>query len=165
MIQALSAVPDADLVIAGGPPQAELDNDPEARRLRQLATDLKVTDRVKFLGRVAHTQIPALLRSADIFVCTPWYEPFGMAALEAAACGLPVVATAVGGLRETVVDGTTGSLVPPARPVPLSTRLTELLADPARRASYGAAGAKRAARYSWTQVTQEILDVYCGLSS
>ena len=60
--------------------------------------------------------MPAWYRSADVLAAAPWYEPFGLTPLEAMACGVPVVATAVGGLTDTVVDGVTGDLVPPARP-------------------------------------------------
>ena len=77
--------------------RGELDADPEARRLRALARELGVADRVELRGRVSRDDLPALLRSADAVVCVPWYEPFGIVPLEAMACGVPVVASAVGG--------------------------------------------------------------------
>ncbi|MDP8971463.1 MAG: glycosyltransferase, partial [Actinomycetota bacterium] len=116
VITALADLPDAELVVAGGPDAHRLDADPEASRLHTLARRLGVADRVQLRGRVPRRDMPVLLRSADVVVCTPWYEPFGIVPLEAMACGVPVVASAVGGLQDTVVDGITGLHVPPRRP-------------------------------------------------
>jgi D-inositol-3-phosphate glycosyltransferase len=120
-----------------------------------------VSDRVHFLGRVAHGDVPALLRSADVLVCVPWYEPFGIVPLEGMACGVPVVASAVGGLTDTVVDGLTGVLVRPRRPEEVARAVNHLLADDRRRAALGAAGYRRVrARYTWSRVTDCLIDVY-----
>ena len=164
VISALADVPAAELVIAGGRPLADLDEDPEARRLRRLAEDVGVADRVVFRGRVEHGAIPALLRSADVTVSTPWYEPFGITPLEAMACGVPVVASAVGGLIDTVVDGATGVHVPPRRPDRLAEALRGLLADEPLRRRLGAAGVVRArSRYSWRRVADQTLECYLPL--
>jgi D-inositol-3-phosphate glycosyltransferase len=161
VIAALPAVPDTDLVIAGGPPARELDSDPEARRLRRLAERHGVGDRVSLRGQVGRNDLPALLRSADAVVCVPWYEPFGIVPLEAMACGVPVVASAVGGLLDTVIDGRTGVHVPPRRPDLLGPVLARLLDDPDRRRKMGAAGARRArAHYGWPTVAAATLDTY-----
>lgn len=160
-ISALAGVPDAELVIAGGPERGRLADDPEARRLREFAARSGVADRVRLLGQLPNRDMPALLRSADVVVCTPWYEPFGIVPLEAMACGVPVVAAAVGGLIDTVVDGVTGELVPPKRPDVLAATLRRLLDDPAQREAYGVAGRDRArSRYSWDRVASDILRVY-----
>lgn len=160
-ISALVALPDTELFIAGGPPAAAVVADPEARRLAEHARGCGVADRVQLLGRVERDQVPALLRSADAVVCTPWYEPFGIVPLEAMACGVPVVANAVGGMTDTVVDRVTGRLVPPRRPDLLARTLREVLADPALRAGYGAAGADRAvSRYTWDRAARDTLRVY-----
>jgi glycosyltransferase involved in cell wall biosynthesis len=141
------------LIIAGGPAQTRMEEDPEAARLLALAERLGVADRVRLLGPVPRGQLPALLRSADVVVCSPWYEPFGIVPLEAMACGVPVVASAVGGLVDTVVDGVTGMLVPPRDPRALAARLEELRTDPARRRAYGRAALTRVRRlYSWDEV-------------
>ena len=164
VIAALRGVPDAELLIAGGPPARSLDDDPVARQLRATADRAGVADRVQLLGEVPTEHMPALLRSAAAVVCTPWYEPFGIVPLEAMACGVPVVATAVGGLIDTVVDGVTGVLVPPRRPDRLAETLRRLLADPVRRVSYGVAGADRArSRYSWARVAADTESVYARL--
>jgi len=156
VIRALALVPRTELLIAGGPDLSTLDRDAEARRLSRLAARMGVSDRVRLLGRVGRSELPALLRSADIVVCMPWYEPFGMVPLEAMACGRPVVASAVGGIVDTVVDGATGTLVRPRRPDMLAHALRRMLGDPVRRAGYGLAGRERAAiRYRWDRIAAE----------
>ena len=160
-LRALTAVPDAELVIAGGPPRAQLRNDREYRRLAKLASSLGVTNRVKFYGRVGHRDVPALLRSADLLIDVPWYESSGRATLEAMACGTPSVASAVGGHTDTVVDGSTGALVPPMEPDALARKIRDLLASPMLLQGYGIAAADRArSRYSWDRIGQETLAVH-----
>ncbi|GGO22674.1 glycosyltransferase [Microbispora bryophytorum] len=160
-IRALQHLRDAELVIAGGPPAAELHHDPEVTRLRWLAAQAGVSDRIRFLGRVERDTLPSLMRSATAVVSVPWYEPFGMVALEAMACGVPVVASAVGGQKETVVNTVTGLLVPPRKPVVLAKALRKLLDDRVRRTAYGIAGADRArARYAWSRIAAETLAAY-----
>ena len=163
-VAALAELPDAELVIAGGPERERLGEDAEARRLAALAERHGVADRVVFRGRVERADLPALFRSADVAVCAPWYEPFGIVPLEAMACGVPVVASAVGGLIDTVVDGVTGVHVPPRDPARLAGALRGLLDDPARRRALGRAGAARArARYSWDRVAAGTLETYADL--
>ncbi len=140
-ITALAEVPGAELHVAGGPAADALDADPEARRLWELAARVGVADRVVLRGRVAREAMPALLRSADAVVCVPWYEPFGIVPLEAMACGVPVVASAVGGQTDSVVHGVTGVHVPPREPHALAGALRDLLSDADRRAAYGKAAA------------------------
>ena len=161
VIRALVGVPEAELIIAGGPAADELAGDPEAARLTRLAERFGVADRVRLVGAVARPDVPALLRSADLVVCTPWYEPFGIVPLEAMACGVPVVASAVGGFLDTVVDGATGTLVPPRRPDRLAAAMRRLLAEPFWREAYGTAGVDRArSRYSWDRIAAATLAVY-----
>ncbi len=160
-IEALAELPGVELTVAGGPDADLLDTDPEVGRLRDLATRLGVTDRIRFLGSVGRDDVPALMCSADAVVATPWYEPFGIVPVEAMACGRPVVGSAVGGLLDTIVPGETGELVPPRRPDLLAGALRELLADPARREAYGRAGRARAVEtYQWRSVAEATRDVY-----
>ena len=120
-----------------------------------------MADRVHLLGAVGRDEMPALIRSADVVACAPWYESFGITPLEAMACGVPVVATAVGGLNDTVIDGVTGVLVPPRRPDAMGTALRRLLADPTRRLSFSRASLDRArSRYSWERVAADTARAY-----
>ena len=165
-IAALAQLPEAELVVAGGPGRAGLTASDDYQALRAAAERYGVADRVVFTGGVARSDVPALIRSAAVVVCVPWYEPFGIVPLEAMACGVPVVASAVGGLSDTVVDQETGLLVPPRDPGALARGLDQLLADPAKRAAFGAAGARRARRdYSWAQVAARTESVYQRLAA
>src|SRR3954454_4962146 len=133
VIEALPCGPTAELIVAGGPDHRFRDGDPEARRLIRLAEHLGVADRVILVGRVPHDDMPSLIRSADVAVSVPWYEPFGIAPVEAMACGVPVIASSVGGHLDTVLDGVTGLHVPARRPAELAALLRRLLADRALR--------------------------------
>lgn len=161
LIRAIPCIPDAELLIVGGPHISELADDAHAQQLQRLAIELGVAERVRLLGGVSRTEMPALLRSADVVACTPWYEPFGIVPLEAMACGVPVVATAVGGIRDTVVDGDTGRLVPPKDPGALGEALTTLICDGRRAQVLGKAGRERArARYTWDRVAADTERIY-----
>jgi glycosyltransferase involved in cell wall biosynthesis len=161
IVSALAALPDVELLIAGGPDRRGIAADLEARRLTTIAAAAGTADRVHLLGRVARTDLPALMRSADAVISVPWYEPFGIVPLEAMACGVTVVASAVGGLVDSVVDGVTGVQVPARSPTALASALGHLLADADRRARLGRAGAARARRrYGWARVASSTLDVY-----
>ena len=116
VIRALPMIPHAELVIAGGDDSSNPNSDAEAGRLLELANRIGVGRRVHLSGPVARSDMPALLRSADVVACTPWYEPAGTVPLQAMACGVPVVASAVGGMLDTVVHNVTGCLVPPKAP-------------------------------------------------
>jgi glycosyltransferase involved in cell wall biosynthesis len=152
---------DVELVVAGGPPGDGVDVDPEVQRLRVLAERLGVAERVRFLGGMSRGDVPQLMRDADVVVTVPWYEPFGIVPIEAMACGRPVVGSAVGGLLDTIVPGTTGELVPPRDPAALADVLHDLLDDPERRQRYGRAGRERAvALYDWTNIVARTEEVY-----
>jgi glycosyltransferase involved in cell wall biosynthesis len=153
-VRALTAVPDAQLVIAGG-------DDPSIERLRMLAKDRGVEDRVDLLGQVPHNAMPKLMRSTDVVLSLPPTAPTGMAALEAMACGIPVIASAVGAHLDSVVDGVTGFLLPSGRPAELAARIRELLGDATLRTAIGYAAADRArSRYSLERISMELLRVY-----
>jgi len=161
VVRALPHLPDTELVVAGGAPIDRLGADPEARRLQALARRCGVADRVRLLGSITRAEVPPLLRSSDVVVCTPWYEPFGIVPLEAMACGVPVVGSAVGGLLDTIVDRVTGLLVPPRDPPALAAGVRRLLDNPSLRSRMGAEGAARVReRYTWDQVARATLDVY-----
>ncbi|WP_217237524.1 glycosyltransferase [Streptomyces sp. AC555_RSS877] len=160
-ILALAKAPDTELLIAGGPAPGLLDADPEAERLSRLAQHTGVADRVRLLGAVDPADMPALMRSADLVLCTPVYEPFGIVPLEAMACGVPVVATDVGGHRDSVDDGGTGRLVPPGDPEAIAAAVRDLLAEDGTRRRHGRAGRARVlAHYTWQRVADGVEQVY-----
>ncbi|WP_330341662.1 glycosyltransferase [Streptomyces sp. NBC_00557] len=165
-IRALAGIPGAELVVAGGPGAGLLGADPEARRLAAIAAEYGVADRVTLLGGVGRDRMPALMADADLVLSLPRYEPFGIVPLEAMACATPVVATAVGGQLDTVVDGTTGVLVPADEDHDLGPVVRALLADPERLARYGAAGRRRVlTHYTWDRVADGVAAVYGAVSS
>ena len=153
---------DVELLIVGvGGDSCVLHADPEVRRLLDLAAELGVSDHVTLQGQVSRGEMPGIFRSADAVVCAPWYEPFGIVPLEAMACGVPVVAAAVGGLRDTVLDHTTGLHVPPRDPEAIATALAMLLGNPPLRAELGQSGQQRArSRYTWDRVAAETEKAY-----
>jgi glycosyltransferase involved in cell wall biosynthesis len=161
-VRALAEIPDAELVITGGPGPADPAQNQGRRHLMRLAKSLQVADRLVFTGPVAPGDLPALLRSADLLVSAAAYEPVGMIALQAMACGTPVVAFAAGAPRDAVVDLTTGVLLPPGRrPAQVALRIRQLLANSMRLEAYGIAAADRArSRYAWERVARETLAAY-----
>jgi D-inositol-3-phosphate glycosyltransferase len=153
---------DVELMIVGGAKSVETAaSDPEVKRLLDLAEGLGIGDRVRLRGQVNPSQMPGVLRSADIVVCTPWYEPFGIVPLEAMASGVPVIASSVGGLTDSVVHGVTGLLVPPRDAEATAVAISDLLEDEARLAAFGEAGrARMELRYSWKRVAADTAHVY-----
>ena len=161
IVRAMPKIPHAELVIIGGSESPDLNADSEACRLRDLADELGVARRVHLYGAVARDKLPALLRSADVVACNPWRETSGTVALEAMACGVPVVASAVGAMLDTVVHDVTGRLVPPRDPAKMAYAINILLRDSFLRKSLGAAGRDRArTRYSWDRIAVDMLRIY-----
>ncbi|MGI9007450.1 MAG: glycosyltransferase, partial [Streptosporangiaceae bacterium] len=153
LIRALTDLPGAELVIAGGPEPDDLDADIAYKKLGKLAAGLGVADRVTFTGQVPAKNLPALMRSADLFISGSAYEPIGSAAICAMACGTPVIASAAGAYADAIEDGTTGLLLPPGRPGVLVKRLREALAMPMKLTAFGIAAADRArSRYPWERI-------------
>jgi glycosyltransferase involved in cell wall biosynthesis len=162
--QARPEVPALLQVVGGGSREPDEQLTPEIARLRQLAHSLGIGDRVHFSGQRQREELRDHFLAADVFVTTPWYEPFGIAALEAMACGTPVVGSAVGGVRYTVADGVTGFLVPPRDPQALAARLLHLQANPALAAAMGRAGVRRVrSQFTWKHVTERLVRVYDSL--
>lgn len=165
VIEAMRWVPGAEVVVVGGPPADQLRADPGAGRLRALAEKLQVGDRFRLVGRVPFADMPSWYRSADLLVAAPWQEELDASALEAMACGVPIVGTAVGGLTEAVVDGLTGDLVPARDPRALGGALRRLINDKVRRFAYATAALDRARQaYSWKRVAAQVGTVYTAVT-
>jgi glycosyltransferase involved in cell wall biosynthesis len=158
VIAALRGVPDAELIIIGGP----LAGNPEAARLQAGARQVGVADRVTMLDSVEYTELPSWLRSADAVVHVPWDASVGaLAALMGMACGVPVVISSIEEVSDAVVDGVTGVHLAPRRPDQLAVALRSLLNDPVRRLGFGVAGADRVrSRFSWPRVAADYERAY-----
>jgi glycosyltransferase involved in cell wall biosynthesis len=149
------------LVVGGETRDPDPAATPEIGRLMRVAAEEGIADAVTFVGSRGRRELRAFYAAADVFVTTPWYEPFGITPVEAMACGTPVVGAAVGGIKATVRDGVTGFLVPPKDPDALAGRLAALLGDPALRVVMGRAALRRAnALYTWAKVTEQVARLY-----
>jgi len=134
---------------------------PETRRLMQLAAGLGVQDRVLFTGRKNRDMLRYYYAAADLFITTPWYEPFGITPLEAMACGTPVIGAHVGGIKYTVADGTTGYLVPPKDPEALARKTVLALRDERKLAQMRTAALQRVnTLFTWKKVAAQVCEVY-----
>jgi D-inositol-3-phosphate glycosyltransferase len=132
----------------------------QVSHLRELASDLGVGEHVCFLGAVDHEQLPLYYNAADVCVVPSYYESFGLVALEAMACGTPVVASRVGGLTGTVRDGETGYLISWRCPEPFAERLELLLGNEALRRRFGEAAREVVERYRWANVAEAVVGLY-----
>jgi glycosyltransferase involved in cell wall biosynthesis len=155
---------DAQLLVVGGDIRADGSGDPEIARLRSLAQRLGIPEHVRFVGQKPRAELRTWYSAADVFVTTPWYEPFGITPVEAMACARPVVGSEVGGIKSTVVDGSTGFLVPSRDPQAVADRLATLQRNPLLARTMGDAGLRRAYRhYTWRSVAQQVAAVYAGV--
>jgi glycosyltransferase involved in cell wall biosynthesis len=154
------------LIVGGNSAEPDDQATPELGRLRAIARDCGVASQVLFTGQRERAALRDYYLAADVFVSTPWYEPFGITPLEAMACGTPVVGSDVGGIRYSVIDGATGYLVPPRDPAALAQRLEHLRANPALAAALGRGGVHRVrSRFTWDRVAQELVEVYRSTAS
>jgi len=145
------------VVICGGPSGTGLER---PAMLLDLAAALGITDLVRFDPPSARDRLVDLYRASDIVAVPSYNESFGLVAVEAQACGTPVVAAAVGGLRTAVRDGVSGVLVDGHDRSVWATTLAQLLADPARRSALGRGGVAHASRFGWDATTSQLVDVY-----
>ena len=149
--------PKLRVFIVGGASGA---NGSEVERLKELVTWLGIDDVISFAPPVARAKLPDWYRAADL-VCVPSYsESFGLVALEAQACGTPVVATAVGGLRTAVADGISGVLVDGHDPRAWSSVLARLLQEPQRRVLLSMGAVEHASHFGWDATARGTLDIY-----
>ena len=150
--------PDSQLLIVGG--ASGLEGAGEVNKVRALIDDLGIADRVTFVAPQPHYALSTYYRAADVLIMPSRSESFGLVALEAAACGVPVVASAVGGLRTLVRDGETGYLIDGRDPADYAAAIDKILADPQLGAAFGAAGAVLASRYPWSGLAGRLRSIY-----
>jgi D-inositol-3-phosphate glycosyltransferase len=149
------------LAIIGGDPEVSRDEmSSEMERLQQLQDSLGIGDLITFLGRRAQDTLQYYYSAAEIVVVPSHYESFGMVALEAMACGTPVIASETGGLAFLVKHGETGFHVPAGDPHALAKRIEELMLDEALRARMGKQAASYAKEFSWSIIADQILELY-----
>jgi D-inositol-3-phosphate glycosyltransferase len=132
----------------------------ETSRLHSLRSELGLQDLITFLGKLGQDVLPYYYSAADVMIVPSHYESFGMVALEAMACGTPVVASQVGGLAFLIQDGVTGYHIPSRDPEALSERLITLLQDRELHTSMSLQAAAYAKKYAWKEIGTQILDVY-----
>ncbi len=150
-----------DLVIIGGDPSDDVAvTNVEMARLKALCQELHLDDLVIFLGKRGQDTLPYYYSAAEVLVMPSHYESFGMVALEAMACGTPVVASQVGGLAFLVQDGITGYVIQDGNPDLLANRLEQLLRQPDLRNQLGLQAAAYAQNYAWEKITQRMIQVY-----
>jgi glycogen synthase len=152
LVRAARQLPGTQIVLVG--------DGPERGSLHRLAQRLHVADRVWFLGFVPHQHVAGLLRAADALALPSRYEELGTALLEGMQAGLPIVASATGGVQQVIADGRTGLLVPPGDPSALAAALGRVLADRALAERLGVAARAEAARYDWADLAGRILAIY-----
>lgn len=164
-VEALARLRDRStrLVVVGGPSGAE--GPAELARVMGLIAELGLGDRVTFIEPQPHHMLSTWYRAADVVVVPSRSESFGLVALEAAACGVPVVASAVGGLRTLVDDGVTGLLVEDRDPAAWARAIDRLLDKPEKAAWMGAAAAADARRYSWSTTAGRLRRLYADLAA
>lgn len=153
---------EARLLVVGGEARTpDPVSTPEIARLHGIACEEGVADAVTFVGSRGRQELCDYYNAADVFVSTPWYEPFGITPLEAMACGTPVIGSAVGGIKTTVLDGETGFLVPPNDPEALATRLGAILDHPHRRLELGQRAIRHVKEnYTWRSVARSMRNMY-----
>ncbi|MBI4302397.1 MAG: glycosyltransferase [Chloroflexi bacterium] len=146
------------LIIVGGDAHQD-----EIKRLRLLAQELGVAARVTFGGAVDHEKLPLYYNAADVCMIPSYHESFGMVALEALACGVPVIASRVGGLQDIVRDGETGYLIPWHCPEPFAERLELLIGNDTLRRNFSRAARASVEKFNWPVIADSILKRYSSL--
>ncbi|MEY2401923.1 MAG: D-inositol-3-phosphate glycosyltransferase [Ilumatobacteraceae bacterium] len=154
--------PDALLLIVGG--ASGLEGGEEMRRVRDLITELGVERQVRFVEPQPHHILSTYYRAADVVLVPSRSESFGLVALEASACGIPVVASGVGGLLTLVDHGDTGFLVPERDPALYARYIGEILGNPEQAARMGRRGAVRASQYTWGFAAARLRRMYADLT-
>ena len=147
-------------VIGGDPEEDPEEMSAEMVRIQSLSQELGLDDMIIFLGKRGQTTLPYYYAAAEVVVMPSRYESFGMVALEAMACGTPVIASRVGGLAHLIQDGETGYFIPPQDPHALAEKLRLVFIDSELRTRLGTQAAKYAQGFRWESITAQMLEVY-----
>lgn len=152
------------LIIIGGDPEGKTEElSAEMERLQNLCKALDLDEMVVFLGKRGQDTLPYYYSAAEVVVMPSHYESFGMVALEAMACGTPVIASRVGGLAHLIRDGETGFFVPAHDAEALAEKLRLIFVNHELRDQIGARAADYAQGFCWEEITRQVLDVYQSL--
>ncbi|MFL5728044.1 MAG: glycosyltransferase [Cytophagaceae bacterium] len=157
----IKSIPLKLLIVGGESDEPDPVKTPEIGRLKEIAGAEKIADKVIFAGRKNRQQLIDYYNAADVFVSTPWYEPFGITPLEAMACGTPVIGANVGGIKYSVLHGKTGFLVPPKEPEILGQRILSALCSREVLQELSANALEHVNKYfRWDTVTWQIAELY-----
>lgn len=149
------------IIVGGDAERMEESSCSEYKRLLTIARRLKVADEVEFAGRRDRDKLKFYYNAADIFITTPWYEPFGITPLEAMACGTPVIGANVGGIKFSVKDGITGGLVPPRQPKKLAGKIQDIIGDQAILNTMGLNAIKHVNTwFTWARIAEQVHELY-----
>jgi D-inositol-3-phosphate glycosyltransferase len=149
------------LIVGGESDEPDPQKNPELARLHDIAETHNVLDAIHFVGRKGRDLLKYYYSAADIFITTPWYEPFGITPLEAMACGTPVIGANVGGIKYSVVDGETGALVSPENPDELADKVSKLLSDQNELQRLGQNAIRRVHQhFTWKSVADKVNRLY-----
>lgn len=149
------------LIVGGESDEPDEEITPEIGRLKAIAGKLDILPEISFVGRKQREELKYYYSASDIFITTPWYEPFGITPLEAMSCGIPVIGAKVGGIKYTVKEGHTGMLVPPKNPEALHNAVLSMIAKPSMmRGMRKNAIARVKGLFTWDKVSRDLTEVY-----
>lgn len=153
------------LIVGGGTDTSSSSCRSERARLEDVARDAGVVSHVRFVGAKQRNELRYYYSAADVFISTPWYEPFGITPLEAMASGTPVIGSEVGGIKSTILDGRTGYLVPPRSPRAVAEKLQLLYREPKLKTELGARARHHVeSHYTWQTVARTVAKLYRSLT-
>lgn len=153
-------IKDVVIHVIGGDPDTSSPDNEEMEHLQALCAELGLNDLIKFVGAKSQSELAYEYNAAEALIMPSDYESFGMVALEAMACGTPVIASEVGGLAFLIKDGLTGFHVPTREPAALAERIYRLLCDPQKRRDMGLAAQEAASSYSWHQIAKQLVEIF-----
>jgi glycosyltransferase involved in cell wall biosynthesis len=161
ILRRILSIPVTLMIVGGETAEPDPAATPEIGEIQRLASELGIADSVMLTGKRSQGELATYYSAGDVAVTTPWYEPFGLTPLEAMACGVPVIGSAVGGIKYTIADGTTGLLVPPRDSHMLANRLRQLLTRRELRLRMGEAGLQRVQNeFTWPATAARVASLY-----